>query len=268
MSTTIIGQEKLLAKINSYTYETLPKTMLFIGEKGCGKHHISKYIAGKFGFDTFEITDKIEADDLIEFTQKTIPTIYLIDIVNFSEKQQNQFLKFIEEPAASVYVILLADSEIGILPTILNRCIKFVFEEYSIEQLKSFTWLAQSSNEVFYKICRTPGKLNAIDSKSFENLAALCKIVVAKITASNYANTLGLSTKVNCGKDTYDRFDIDLFLDTLEYFALEDYKATNNQISLKIYKITSQFRQKKFGSVKADAFMYAYLTQLWKETRV
>lgn len=267
MPVSVIGQDKLLSKINNYTYETLPKTMLFLGETGCGKHHLSKYIADKFGFDLAELTESINSDNLIEFAQRTIPTLYIINIANFTEKQQNQFLKFIEEPADSVYISLLANSEVGVLPTILNRCIKFVFDDYTVEQLKAFTWLANSDNELFYKICRTPGKLSAIDDKSFNNLVMLCNAVITKITTANYANTLSLATKLNCKKDTFDRFDVDLFFDTLKYLAFEDFKNNNNLVSFKIYSLTSEAQQKKVGNLKLDAFMYNYFIRLWKETR-
>ena len=42
----IIGQTKLLSKID--TMEYLPKTLMFLGPTGCGKHTIAKYTAEKF----------------------------------------------------------------------------------------------------------------------------------------------------------------------------------------------------------------------------
>ena len=36
-----IGQRKLLEKLNKYTRETLPKTLLFLGDEGCGKHTVN-----------------------------------------------------------------------------------------------------------------------------------------------------------------------------------------------------------------------------------
>ena len=49
----IIGQTKLLSKINAMEY--LPKTLMFLGPAGCGKHTIAKYTAEKFGLDFVEI---------------------------------------------------------------------------------------------------------------------------------------------------------------------------------------------------------------------
>ena len=129
----IIGQTKLLSKINAMEY--LPKTLMFLGTVGCGKHTIAKYTAEKFGLDFVEIEESVSAQDLEDYTHKTLDTLYLINLNNFTEKQQNQFLKFIEEPSKSVYIILIANSEAGILNTILNRSIKYHLEPYTKEHL-------------------------------------------------------------------------------------------------------------------------------------
>lgn len=267
---TIVGQERLLAKLNNYTLETLPRTLLFLGEDGCGKHTVTKYLAEKLNIDLIVLDENIEAETLIDFSQKTVPTLYLIDLAKFTEKQQNQFLKFIEEPANSVYIILIANSEMGILPTILNRCIKFMFEPYTIDQLKEFSWMnSVEDNELIYKVCNTPGKLANIDNKIFTNLINLCGVIITKVSAATYANTLSIATKINY-KDNYDRFDFNLFFDTLEYLAFEHYRSTSQELSFKIYLLVNQFKQKKLNkfTLNKEAFVLNFLTQLWKETRV
>ena len=135
----IIVQTKLLAKIESYFMtKRLPKAMMFIGPSGCGKHVLADYIVDKFDLDYVEINENISVQDLDEYLHSTIDTLYVIDLNKFTEKQQNQFLKFIEEPSKSVYALLLASSEAGILNTILNRCIKHTFEPYTKEQFEEY----------------------------------------------------------------------------------------------------------------------------------
>ena len=92
----IIGQQKLLTAINSYTIQTLPKSLLFVGPTGCGKHTFAKYIADKFMLDFIELDAGVTCADIDYFLHRTIDTMYLIDLSKFPEKQQNQFLKFIE----------------------------------------------------------------------------------------------------------------------------------------------------------------------------
>ena len=47
----IIGQTKLINRINSFTIDSLPHSILMIGDLGCGKHTLCKYIADKFGLE-------------------------------------------------------------------------------------------------------------------------------------------------------------------------------------------------------------------------
>ena len=106
----IIGQQKLLSKIDSYfATMRLPKTMMFIGPSGCGKHTIAKYIAEKFELDYNEINENVTAAELDDYLHSTISTLYVIDLNKFTEKQQNQFLRWAEEPSKSVYILFIAN---------------------------------------------------------------------------------------------------------------------------------------------------------------
>ena len=80
----IIGQEKLVNKLKSYTFISMPKTLLFIGESGCGKHFISDKFSKYLGIDLVEITAQTTAEELIEYYQSSLPRIYLINLSNLS----------------------------------------------------------------------------------------------------------------------------------------------------------------------------------------
>ena len=222
----IIGQNKLLSKIDTYyTMNSLPKTMMFIGQTGCGKHMIAKYVAETFKLDYKEINEDVSNVELADYRHSTIDTLYVIDLNKFTEKQQNQFLLWIEEPSKSVYVILTATSEAGVLSTILNRCIKYNFEPYTKEQIEQIT--NTSVNDLAFKIFQTPGKLLNLTEQSFNELMHLAGQTVTNISRVEYANALVTATKINY-KDLYNKIDFDLFFDAMEYLALEDYKNTAN----------------------------------------
>lgn len=261
---TFIGQRKLQEKLNKYTRETLPKTLLFLGDEGCGKHTLIKMLAEKCTLDVIEISEKFDAEQLIDFTQKTVPTAYIINLTGFTEKQQNQFLKFIEEPSESVFVMLMANSEIGILPTILNRCVKLRFEQYSREELQAIA-NTNITNDLVFEVCKTPGMLTGLDTKTFNDLYELCVKLVTKIRVASYANTMSIFTKINC-KDEYSKFDFNLFFNTLEYVAFTDFKNTLNEDSFKVYQITNRFKQARINkTIAKESFILNFLTQLWKE---
>ena len=260
---SIIGQTKLLNMINSYhSNQVLPKTLLFIGPVGCGKHIMTKHIAEKFELDFVEISEDVTAADLETYQLSTINTMYLIDLNKFSEKQQNQFLKFIEEPSKSVYISLITTSEANVLNTVLNRCNKYYFEPYTKEQIEQITGTVV--NDLAFEIFKTPGKLLNLTDNSFQAIIELADKVVNKINFATYPNALVISTKINY-KDLYNKINFNLFFDTVEYLAFESYKNTSSKQSLIVFEITNKFKQYAMQTNLIKEFlMLNYLTTLWE----
>jgi DNA polymerase III delta prime subunit len=259
----IIGQNKLLSKIDTYyTMKSLPKTLMFLGPSGCGKHAVAKYVAETFKLDYKEIKEDVSNIELEDCQYSTINTLYVVNLNEFTEKQQNIFLKTLEEPSKTVYFILLANSEAGVLPTILNRCIKHNFEPYTKEQIEQIT--NTSVDDSAFKIFQTPGKLINLTENSFNNIIDLASKTVINISKAEYANSLVISTKINY-KDLYNKIDFDLFLDAVEYLALEEYKKTTNEQSFTIFKITNQFKQYATQQrLIKETLMLNYITTLWE----
>jgi replication-associated recombination protein RarA len=259
----IIGQTKLLTRIATYySMGYLPKTLMFIGPTGCGKHTIARYVAEQFKLDFVEIEESVSAQELEEYMHKTIDTLYLVNLNKFTEKQQNSLLKSIEEPSKSMYFILIANSEAGVLNTILNRSIKYHLEPYTKEQIEQIT--NTIVNDLAFKIFQTPGKLLNLTEQSFNDVMNLANTVVHNINRATYPNALVVSTKINY-KDLYNKIDFDLFFDAVEYFALEDFKNTNNNQSLIVFNITNKFKQYATqANLIKETLMLNYLTTLWE----
>ena len=259
-----IGQTKLMTILNSYSAQTLPKTLLFVGDIGCGKKTFAKHLANRLQFDIVEIDSSAKSEDIYDFMYSTINTVYLINLDDFTEKQQNMWLKAVEEPTKSVYFILTATSEAGVLNTILNRCIKYNFEPYTKEQIEQIT--NASVNDQAFKIFQTPGKLLNLTDSSFNDIIDLADKLVKNINRASYANSLVISTKINY-KDLYNKIDFNLFLDAVEYLAFEDYKNTASEQSFTIFRLTNQFKQHatKQNLIK-EVLMLNYLTTLWEAT--
>lgn len=260
--TKIIGQKKLITTLNNYTITNLPHVLLFIGPKGCGKHTIANYIAARYELDLVPVDDTISSEDISLFNYKTIKTLYLIDLNSYTEKQQNVFLKALEDASSTAYFILIANSEAGILSTILNRSIKYHLDPYTKEQIEQIT--NTSVNDLAFKIFQTPGKLLNLTEQSFNDVMGLANTVVRSINRATYPNALIVSTKINY-KDLYNKIDFDLFFDAVEYLALEDFKTNSTQRSFTIFKITNQFKQYATQSnLIKEALMLNYLTTLWE----
>ncbi len=125
--------------VHTYSQDNLPKTIMFLGPKGCGKNTMAKYLSEHVGLELVNIDENVAYEQIEQLLLNPIRKIYFIDLDCFKEKQQNQFLKFIEEPSNTVNIILTATSENNVLPTILSRGIKFHFEEYTTEELTAIS---------------------------------------------------------------------------------------------------------------------------------
>ena len=263
----VIGQEKLVKALEGYTLETAPKTILFLGQSGCGKSWIANAFAKQLDLEVVVVQPDSTAEKLIEYYQCPINKMYLIDLKDLVEKDQNKFLKFIEEPSKTMNIILMAESTVGILPTILNRCVKYVFEPYTPEQLKQFDWAVNCSEEIAYEICKTPGQLLELSADNLDQALGLCRAIVSSVDKANYANTLSIVTKINL-KDDAKKIDFKLFFDLMTYAAFDDYKKNNNELSFKIYLYTIRQQAKALNiNVAKEAFLLNYLDNIWRLAR-
>ena len=263
----VIGQEKLVKALEGYTLETAPKTILFLGQSGCGKSWIANAFAKQLDLEVVVVQPDSTAEKLIEYYQCPINKMYLIDLKDIVEKDQNKFLKFIEEPSKTMNIILMAESTVGILPTILNRCVKYVFEPYTPEQLKQFDWAVNCSEEIAYEICKTPGQLLELSADNLDQALGLCRAIISSVNKANYANTLSIITKINL-KDDAKKIDFKLFFDLMTYAAFDDYKKNNNELSFKIYLYTIRQQAKALNiNVAKEAFLLNYLDNIWRLAR-
>ena len=256
----MIGQEKILNKLKSYTINTLPKNLLFLGPYGSGKHTIAREVAKYYGVDIIELSAaNFEDEKLIEYQQDPLDKLYVIDLDTFLLTQQNKFLKFIEEPGLHVFTVLTASSENSVLPTILNRCIKYRLEDYTIDQLKQ---IRNFNDEKIYKICKTPLQLIKANEVQIAQLAGMCRNIIDNISNVDISQVLRISNNINYAED-YNKFDFDLFFSTLQYTAYNDFIATKNLNSYKIYIFTAQYLQKLlYKNISKESFLLGYLSEL------
>lgn len=267
----IIGQTKLVNKLLSYSFSSMPKTMLLVGEKGAGKHFITKKFVAHLDVSLQEITAQTAADQLVEYFQNPIQTVYSLNLSEIPERQQHKYLKFIEEPSATMRIILLAESEAGILPTILNRCVKFVFEDYTVDQLKQLSWATQVDNPIIYDICKTPGQL--LNLAQIDNLGALkdfCINILNVVPMAEYGPFMGFNCGINY-KDNFKKFDPDIFLNllikTAYEFYVSPYLTTNRDLYFEVYCYLIERKKQLINkTLSKESFILNTLDGLWRLT--
>ena len=260
----IIGQTKLVNKLSGYSFNSMPKTMLLIGESGAGKHFITKKFVEYLRVAFQEINAQTTSEQLTEYFQNPIQTVYVLNMSEIPERQQHKYLKFIEEPSTNMRVILLAESEVGILPTILNRCVKVTFEDYTVDQLKQLSWATQVDNPIIYEICKTPGQL--LNLAQIDNLAALkdfCINILRTAPLCEYGPFMGFTCSLNY-KDNFNKFDPDIFLNLLIKTAYDLYIAEGHIVLFNIYLYLIERKQQLINKTLAkESFMLNTLDGMW-----
>lgn len=263
----LVGQKKLLATLDSYTLETLPHALLLIGEEGCGKHTFCAYLANRLQLQIVNVNEAYEAEDLDNYSLCPIPKLYMLDMRDFLEKDQNRFLKFIEEPSDTCFVVVLMNSEVGILDTILNRGIKLHFSQYTYEDLKQLAETFHPNfSELDYQICRTPGSLLTLDSQTTASLKNFCEQLLTLYKPMHYGAILEQYTRINC-YENYDQFDFNAFLNMLAYVASNRYRQTLDENSYKILKLTQTYLKKVATAPKVSKhdILLSFFTVLYRE---
>ena len=265
--TPMIGQHKLISELNVYTTETLPQAIMLLGPKGCGKHTLAANLAERLEIELLNVDPSIEPDELLEYQLWPNMRLYVLDFTDLLEKQQNKFLKFLEEYRENVRIVVLANSEVGILSTVLSRCVRFNFEPYTVEELSKLDWMSRVPAEsLVYKICKTPGQLKLADQKVVNNLYNFCLELVSK--NMSYNQFMSQLTNINFAEN-YNKFDFENFFDMMSYVTLELYTKVNNIYYFNFYMITQRYISTLsiINKPNREQYMFNYFSALWKEVK-
>lgn len=211
------------------TIKILPHAFTLVGKRGSGKHTLLKELNQKFfDFDYLDITSSLSEDLITEIYLSPNKRLYAVDINQLSMQGQNILLKFLEEPSQNVYICLLTTNIYSLLPTVRNRCIPYIIEEYKIEDLKEFA-KDNSINieEQYFKVVNTPGEILRIKENNINLLEidVITDKIVNDMRRASFVNMLSLVDKINF-KDEYDKFDFFVLSKTLYLKYVDKYIAT------------------------------------------
>lgn len=262
----IVGQEKLCWLIDSKSLDTFPRSLMLVGLRGAGKHLVCDYIAQHLRLPMSDITDSLDLETLDEIYQKVEPSIYTIRINEISVQKENLILKFLEEPLKNTYIILMAETEIGVLQTVLNRCQIWHMQHYSREVLSTFI---ENGNYEVLEVAQTPGQVKALCSYPFNDMIALADKIIGRISGATIPNTMKLSTQI-AFKNEKDKFNADVFVDMLLNRLSKAWASTPTQDSKLVdaYVLTSNLkRNMAIRNADTKALFERYLLELRKIMR-
>lgn len=255
----IQGQEKICNLIDNSTLDSFPRSLMLVGPSGGGKHLICDYISKKFKLTMIDITDNLDLETIQTIYERVEPYLYIIQANNITVKEENTILKFLEEPLKNSFIVLLAETDMGILPTILNRCQIWHLQNYKKDFLKTFL---KTEDEFVLEIAQTPGQVKLLSDDSFVEMVALADKIISKIASASVANTLTLSNKI-AFKDERGKFPIKIFVDILLTRITSCWKESDDLRYVSAYTLTSELKKNlQIKNYDAKSLFEKYLIDL------
>lgn len=259
----MIGQKNLLARLKLYTLDTFPRSSIIVGGAGCGKHTLVREIGENvLHLPVVDLTGNISNAIIDDIYRSTSPALYCIEVTALTEKEQNSILKFVEEPLANAFVVLLAVNTEAVLSTIFNRCIRFDLEPYSSDELRDFI-PGDFDATILLNVIRSPGKLKECNIRIVPATINYAQNIACRLQEASYPNTLSITQRVNF-KDEYDKFDLEILLNALAEALYTQYMQTNAPSSYKMYKLLLKHRKGLMDKrLNKECWLDNLLTALW-----
>jgi hypothetical protein len=248
--------------VDSLTVDTFPRTLMLLGEFGCGKHTLIEYIADKFKFEIEDISDNLTLELIDNISTRSMPKIYVINSSKLTVKNENVILKFLEEPLKNSFIILLAERRESIILTVLNRCQIWEFESYPPEYIESLLCPADTKRKrLLLEVANTPGKVDAYRSHPLDDMVQLAHKIFHSIHSANFANVLTIGRFVSF-KNEKDRYDFNLFLDVL-LAVCKDTCYSCDPLCYDMYELTRVLNANKYVyNIDKRALFEHYLIEL------
>ena len=261
----MIGQDRLKKQVDQWVCEhNLPKFLILMGEKGCGKKTLVSYIKQKLNCEALYFNNKTEdIRTLIEVcTQRSSDLIYVIeDGQDMSSQAANALLKVAEEPPTGAYIILLTTTD-NLLATIKSRGQIVLFDPYNDTEKLQF---AKQNNlpTVLIDYCDNLGDIVEANEEKFEELNKFCINIVDNIKKANITSALKITNKLKLKEDK-PGYNINLFINML---AKIYYDRCLNNIDFKInkihYNIVLDCKKQLRGNFNKQYILDEMLIRLW-----
>lgn len=196
----MVGQLKNKNQISSWkVLNTLPRTLMITGAKGCGKKTLARYIASEFDLELRWCGNKVEdiRSVIAECQSLSAPTMFVfVNADNMSLSAKNSLLKVTEEPPTDAYFALPLEDAGNTLKTIKSRSIEMQIEPYSRNELSEFT-----DDELCLEIATNPGEIIELQKLGVDNLVMFVDKVVDNVDYVSSGNALNIAKSVRFKED-------------------------------------------------------------------
>ena len=225
----MIGQEKVLSKIDRLINYHFPRFTIITGQAGSGKKLLATQIAKKL--NATAIFSGIKVDNIREVIKlaykQAQPVVYILsDADSMSVNAKNALLKVTEEPPRQAYFIITVQDLSNTLQTLISRGTVFKMTPYSRDELVEYVEIkhypfSEREKNIIYDVCRVPGDIDIISNYKIQEFYDFVKTVAENVTKVNGSNALKITKQLKYKDDDAGKYPVDLFLGVLMRVYLE-----------------------------------------------
>lgn len=225
----MIGQQKVLSKIDRLINYHFPRFTIITGPAGSGKKLLATQIAKKL--NATAIFSGIKVDNIREVIKlaykQAQPVVYILpDADSMSINAKNALLKVTEEPPRQAYFIITVQDLSNTLQTLISRGTVFKMAPYSGDELAEYVEVkhypfSEREKNIIYDVCRVPGDIDIMANYKIQEFYEFVKTVAENVTQVNGSNALKITKQLKYKEDDAGKYPVDLFLGVLIRVYLE-----------------------------------------------
>ena len=246
----ILGQNKILSAIDSFTIDNLPKAILLVGMSGSGKTLILKYLADKFNLNFIGL--QTINQEIIENIYESIDQgVYNINIDLITPDEQSELLKIVDDQPVGKYFFLETSDINDVIDQLSTRCVIYTLELYDEDTLREFII---GDNDYPILIGKTPGDILKLNEVNIEELLGLCKSIIL--------DKIDLYKAVELA-DIISVYDLNIFLKIMLEACFRDSGIISPEKMFRYMKISSDYLWlSRNKNLKQEILLSKYLLEL------
>ena len=269
----LIGQKSLNFFLDSLDLRRFPNSTIVLGDEGCGKHLLVTLMAQKLSLPLVTIEESLSDEQLNAIYRSVTPTLYSIDASQLTEKKQSPLLKFLEEPPANAFVVVLTTSMYNLLQPLRHRSSIITFEPYSPAELQQFAAahnITLTESQLQSNILKTPGDVLQLisDNIDVEKIQELSHKVCEAMAKASYPNALTIADKLNY-KDEFDKINHRFFLRALYSDLNNKYLRVSHEEALyyEAREVARTIQLLKDNRINKKLAITAMVSKMWSIAR-
>lgn len=240
----MIGQEKLLDKIDKLVENGFPRFVLLVGTKGSGKKLLSREIANRLHYPLVPVgigVDEVR-DVIVNSYRNTEPIVYILpDTDKMSVAAKNALLKITEEPPQKAYFILTVTDLSNTLSTLISRACVLKMDNYKEEELLEYlknkydvSNMAENNIVFVIETATVPEEVDTLMTYDVKEFRCFVETVATNLHTVSAANSFKILNKLALKKDE-DKWDVLLFVQALRQELLRLYYNEGIQYYFRAY---------------------------------